>query len=160
MYACAFLSFPHFFGCCKNVATKLIWNQCYKTFYIRNLRIFIISWSVYTGKFVQPSIIFVSKTRAYPRRVPFSCSILGSGPCLTHKHWIRLERLARDKHSSLLRNFVDYWRKNLTTLGAEGWKGFRAFPLIEFDPCSQKNLKIGANNFLFNWKFKMFFMKL
>ncbi len=34
---------------------------------------------------------------------------------LTHKHQTRLERLARDKHSSLLRTFVNYSRKSYTT---------------------------------------------
>jgi hypothetical protein len=30
---------------------------------------------------------------------------------LTYKHWTRLERLGKDKHSSLLHNFLNYCRK-------------------------------------------------
>jgi len=33
----------------------------------------------------------------------------------------KLENLARDKHSSLLRTFVNYWRKCFTTL-AQGYQ--------------------------------------
>ena len=33
------------------------------------------------------------------------------GSCLTCKHYTRLERLARDKHSSLLRKSVNYGHK-------------------------------------------------
>ncbi len=36
------------------------------------------------------------------------CSSLGYAPGLAHKHQTRLERLARDKHSSLLRSFTNY----------------------------------------------------
>ena len=36
---------------------------------------------------------------------------VGSG--LTHKHLTRLEKLARDKHSSLLRKLVTYSRKQI-----------------------------------------------
>jgi hypothetical protein len=36
---------------------------------------------------------------------------------LTHKHKTRLERLARDKHSSLLRRFINYDRKQFYNIG-------------------------------------------
>jgi hypothetical protein len=39
------------------------WTQSYKTFYIRNLQIFIISYNVC----FQPNLIFVGKTGAYSR---------------------------------------------------------------------------------------------
>jgi hypothetical protein len=43
-------------------------------------------------------------------RAPERCfTRVGSG--LTCKHYTRLERLARDKHSSLLQKFVTYGRK-------------------------------------------------
>jgi hypothetical protein len=60
------------------------------------------------GKPFQPSVMFVSKTGSYPSEVPFKCSTLGLAPGLTHKHYTRLEKLARDKHSSLLRKSVNY----------------------------------------------------
>ncbi len=37
---------------------------------------------------------------------------LGNAPGLIHKQQIRLEKLARDLHSSLVRTFVNYGRKN------------------------------------------------
>jgi hypothetical protein len=35
---------------------------------------------------------------------------------LTRKHWSRLERLARDKRSGLLRKFINYGSKSFITL--------------------------------------------
>jgi hypothetical protein len=55
--------------------------------------------------------MFVGKAGAYPRVE----HLVGSG--LTRKHWTRLERLARDKRSSLLRKFVTYGRKNFYNIG-------------------------------------------
>ncbi len=40
---------------------------------------------------------------------------------LTHKHKTRLEGLARDKHSSLLRKFVNYDRKEFYNIAARGY---------------------------------------
>ncbi len=48
---------------------------------------------------------------AYPSEAPFRCSTLGQAPGLTDKHYTRLERLAKDKHSSLLRKSVNYGHK-------------------------------------------------
>jgi hypothetical protein len=45
-----------------------------------------------------------SRVQAYPCDAPFRCSTLG----LTHKHRTRLERRAKDKHSSLLQQFINY----------------------------------------------------
>ncbi len=45
-----------------------------------------------------------SKVQASPCEAPFKCSTLG----LTHEHQTRLERLAKDKHSSLLQQFINY----------------------------------------------------
>ncbi len=60
------------------------------------------------GKPFQPSLVFAGKNGAYPSEAPFSCSTLGYTPDLTHKHLTRLERLASDKHSSLLQKSVNY----------------------------------------------------
>ena len=59
----------------------------------------------------RPSLMFVSKYRASPREAPFKYSTLGWAAGLTHIHLTKLERPARDKHSSLLQNLSNYGRK-------------------------------------------------
>ncbi len=63
-----------------------------------------------------PSLMFASKVGAYLSETPFKCSTFGWAPCHTHKHWTRLERLASDKHSSLLPTIVNYRRNFIITL--------------------------------------------
>ncbi len=63
------------------------------------------------GKPFQPSIMFAIKAGAYMNESPFRCSTLGYAPGLTHKHLTRLERVAKNKHSSLLQKSVNYDRK-------------------------------------------------
>jgi hypothetical protein len=64
------------------------------------------------GKPFQCSLMFASKAEAYLSETPFLCSTrVGCG--LTCKHYARLERLARDKNSSLFRSFVKYGFKKL-----------------------------------------------
>jgi len=58
--------------------------------------------------------IFLSVWR-YGRSLP-ECT-LGYAPGLTRKHWTRLERLARDRHFSLFRKFVNYSHKKLYNIG-------------------------------------------
>jgi hypothetical protein len=41
----------------------------------------------------------------------FWCATLGLAPGITHKHYTRLERLAKDKRSSLLQIFLTYGYK-------------------------------------------------
>jgi hypothetical protein len=53
--------------------------------------------------------MFTGKAGAYPSEAPFRYS-KASG--LTHKHKIRLERAARDKHSNLLQKSVNYGVKS------------------------------------------------
>jgi hypothetical protein len=48
-----------------------------------------------------------------------------SDPGLTHKHQTRLERLARDKRSRLLRKVVTYGRKSFVTLAPGVEQDFR-----------------------------------
>jgi hypothetical protein len=55
--------------------------------------------------------MFASKVGAYMSESPFRCSTLGWAPGLTHKHYTRLEKLARDKH--LLRKSVNYGQKKV-----------------------------------------------
>ncbi len=69
------------------------------------------------GKQLQPSLMFVSKAKAYPSKTPFRFSLLGQTSGLTHKHWPMLERPAMDKHFSLLRTLVNYERKKVCNFG-------------------------------------------
>jgi hypothetical protein len=55
--------------------------------------------------------MLVGKARVYLRVEQLKCASLGKAPGLTCKHWTRLDRSAREKHSSLLRKFVNYGRK-------------------------------------------------
>jgi hypothetical protein len=43
-------------------------GQCYKSFYGRNLRIFVINKSVCPGELFQPSLMFMCKVRSLPWR--------------------------------------------------------------------------------------------
>jgi hypothetical protein len=57
--------------------------------------------------------MFADKAEAYLREAPFKCSTLGQTPGLTPKHKARLERLSRDKRSSLLQKIVTYGHKKV-----------------------------------------------
>ncbi len=59
----------------------------------------------------QLSLMFAGKARVYPREAPFRCSTVDQAPALSHKHKTRLEKLAKDKRSSLLWKVVTYGRK-------------------------------------------------
>ncbi len=66
---------------------------------------FVINKSAYP---FQPSLMFVSEAGAYLSGGPDMNYTQVKAPGLTHKHKIRLEMLASDKHSSFLRAFVNY----------------------------------------------------
>ncbi len=88
------------------------------------------------GKPFQPSLMFVGKAKSLPKKgAPFRCSIwLGSG--ITHNHYNRLEKVVRDKYSSLLQNSV-IDTKGFITLG----------PLRECTvACAIKNMTIVNDN--------------
>ncbi len=72
-------------------------------------------WKVFT----QLNLMFVGKARAYPSEAHLRFSTLGQAPGLTHKYKTRLERLDRDKRSSLLRTLVNYGRKKFYSI--EPW---------------------------------------
>ena len=55
--------------------------------------------------------MFVGKAGAYLSEAPFRRFTLDQAPGLTHKHKIWLEKLAKDKRSSLLLKLVSYSRK-------------------------------------------------
>jgi hypothetical protein len=79
----------------KNYSKRLCeycpWGLYYKTYYGRNLWIFVISYSVCLW------------------------------PGLARKYWTGLERLARDKHSSLLLKSVNYGRNKFYSTGPWDW---------------------------------------
>ncbi len=70
-----------------------------------------------TGKLFQPGLMFVGKSRGLPisRVSERWLSRVGSG--LISKHLTRLERIARNKHSSFLGKFVNYVRKKFNNIG-------------------------------------------
>jgi len=49
------------------------WAQFYKTFYDRNLQMFVI---IKSGHHLQPSLMFASKAGAHPIEAPFRFSTL------------------------------------------------------------------------------------
>ncbi len=58
------------------IAIKMPWGQCYKTFSVSNLRIFVIRVFV-TSKPFQPILMFSGKAGAYLSEAPLRCSTLG-----------------------------------------------------------------------------------
>ncbi len=64
-----------------------------------------------TGKAIQPSEMFEGKAIAYLNEAPFRRSTIGQAPGHVRKHYTSLERLARDRQSSLLLKLVNYGRK-------------------------------------------------
>jgi hypothetical protein len=97
----------------KEVCECDTWAQPCKTFFVRNLRIIVFV----PCKYYQPSLMFVSKTRSLPQSGASECCFIRVGSGLTCKHKIRLERLALDKHSSLLEKSINYGQKCFITLG-------------------------------------------
>jgi hypothetical protein len=64
--------------------------------------------------------MFAGKVGAYLSEALLRCSTLGKAPGLSHEHQTKVERLARDKHSSLLRNFGNYGPKKFYRIGPSG----------------------------------------
>jgi len=44
--------------------SSLLWARCYETFYVRNLRMFVIARVLVRSKPIQPSLIFAGKIRS------------------------------------------------------------------------------------------------
>ncbi len=73
----------------------------------------------------------------YPR-VEESCfTWVGSG--LTHRHQTRLERLARNKHTSLLRKSVNYGRKKFYSTGPWRQSHKNIYVILTLQYCTNKN---------------------
>jgi hypothetical protein len=62
--------------------------------------------------------MFVNEAGAYPSEAGFMCSTQRWASVLTRKYQTSLKRPARDKHSSILRLFVNYVLKFFITLGS------------------------------------------
>jgi hypothetical protein len=54
---------------------------------------------------------------AYPIEAPFRCSTLGYASGLAHKEQTRLERIAKNKHSSLLQKIITYGCRRFYGIG-------------------------------------------
>jgi hypothetical protein len=111
-------AFKTFF--CKLVRLSLIEEsrrQCDKTFYGRKLQIFNNKLECLLLASLS-SLVYCFRVRpgAYPERC-----FTWVGSCLTCKHYTILERLARDKHSSLFRKFATYGCKKFCNIGPCSW---------------------------------------
>jgi hypothetical protein len=63
--------------------------------------------------------MFVGKARSLLLSGACERCFIHLGSSLTSKHETRLERLARDKHSSLFQKFVTYGRKKISKIGTK-----------------------------------------
>jgi len=83
------------------------------------------------GKVFQPSLMLLSKAGAYPSGTSFQVLSCNVGSCLTHKHWTRPEKRARDKSSSLFQTLVNYGLKKFYYwhLIIQHCSGTEVFPL-------------------------------
>ncbi len=68
------------------------------------------------GKPFQPTLMFLGKATSLPLSGTSWRCFTREGSGLTRKHKTRLERLARDKHLSLLQKIVNYLWKSYITL--------------------------------------------
>jgi hypothetical protein len=78
------------------------------------------------GKLFQPSLMIVHTAGSPPYSGALEGASLGQSPGLTRKHYTRLDRPGRDKHSSLLRILVSYGGKTLYNIGSRpsDWPDF------------------------------------
>ncbi len=73
-----------------------------------------------------------------------SLSTLGYAPSFTHKHYTRLERPARYKHSSLLRKCINYSRKKVCDI--DTWSdpdSFRGLAWVWISPSNSISVPSG-----------------
>ncbi len=131
----------------QNPAAADIGGQCFKTFYGRKLRIFVINQCLSLASPSSPSLMFESKAGAYPSESPLRYFTIGPAPGLIHKHQTRLESPAR-YNSSFLRRFVNHGRKKFYNIGPRRkWREkARAFYTAEFIfSVKQNTLAYAAN---------------
>jgi hypothetical protein len=66
-----------------------------------------------SGRPFKPTLMFVSKAGAFPSGVTFKCLTLRQITGIPHKHYTLLEKFGRNKHFSLLGQFVTYEEKKV-----------------------------------------------
>ncbi len=99
----------------------------------------------------QPCLKFATKSTVYLSVAVERCSTPRQATDLRHIHQIRLERLARDKHSSLLRKLVNYGRKKFYEIGPRCKQtqllvaGTRASIQQEIDPIRKDCFQVKSN---------------
>ncbi len=71
------------------------------------------------GKHFQTSLLFVGKVRSLPYSGAPESLFNRAGSCFANRQLTRLKSLAMDKHSSLLRTFVNYGRKKFYNIWAQ-----------------------------------------
>ncbi len=78
------------------------------------------------SKLFQPSLMLVHTAGSLSSSGALEGASLGQSPGLTRKHYTRLDRPGRDKHSSLLRILVIYVCKTLYNIGSRpsDWPDF------------------------------------
>ncbi len=69
------------------------------------------------GKPFQTGLMLVCKARSSPKSGAPERSFTQVGSGLTLNHYTRLDRLAMDKHLSLLQEFINYGRKKFPIIG-------------------------------------------
>jgi hypothetical protein len=74
----------------------------------------------------------VRKAGAYPRVEQLNFTSLGYASGLSYKHWIRLEKPALDKHSSLLQKYVNFADKKFSIITLPCLTEKKRFYTIDF----------------------------
>ncbi len=121
--------------------TRSTWVKFYKTFQVSNLRNFRNEPECLSlaGSF-QPSLMFVGKgwslTMSRVHRKNFTR--VGSG--IARRHQIRLERLARDKRSSLLFHSINEESKKFCSIGHVNIINFSTLSLSKLECWSVTSL--------------------
>ncbi len=86
--------------------------------------------------------MFVDKAETYPTEEPFLVLQSRVGSYLIYKHKTRLERLARDKCSSLLWNVVTYLRVKFYNIGPRRANFTKTFPTPNLQSCKLRLCKV------------------
>jgi hypothetical protein len=100
--------------------SHLSWAQCYKTFLSviyelsKQARVFV------PGKLFQPSLIFEGKSGACPISIVSKRRVTRVASGFICKHLTRMDKIAKSKHSSLLRKFLNYVRKKFYNIDPAG----------------------------------------
>ncbi len=78
------------------------------------------------GKYCQPILMFVDKARSLLLSGASERNFIHLGSSLTSKNYTRLERIARDKHFSILQKSVEYGQKQSYNIGPNAFTEAKA----------------------------------